>query len=92
MIGLGSNLAPSAVHKAAPVVAKQLLTIGSQGVTAIGTGTLVGVGGGLILIGGDQVIRYGVENGINSITQTDHKWPPFQMQNPADVWIHGSKK
>jgi len=87
MIVWGGKLAPSIAPKAA-------IAIGSQGVTAIGTGTVVGigVGGALVLTGGDQIIRYGMENSMNSITQPDHKWPPFKMETPADVWLNGSKK
>ena len=94
MIGLGGKLAPPVVSKAAPAAANSSLTISGQGLTAMGTGTLaaVGVAGSLVMTGGDQAMRYCVENGMNSMTQPDHKWPPFKMQPPADVWIHGSKK
>jgi hypothetical protein len=87
---LGVKLGLSSAPKAAPAAK---ITLGAQGVSAVGSGTVVGVGVGatLILTGGDQVIRYGVENGVNSMTQTNHQWPPFKMQRPMDEWSPWSK-
>jgi hypothetical protein len=94
LIGLGGKLAPSVAPKAAPAVAKPAATIGTQGAIAISTGTALGlgVGGALVLTGGDQAIRYGMENSVNSMTQPNHKWPPFKMETPADVWLGETKK
>lgn len=94
LIAAGGKLAPAAAPKVATGAANSAVTIGSQGLTAAGTGAVVGLGaaGGLVLTGGDQMIRYVGENAVNSATQPNHKWPPFKMESPADVWLHGSKK
>jgi len=91
LIGIGTKLGSSAAPK---VAAKPVISITSSGISAAGTGTLaaMGTGGALIMTGGDQAIRYVVENSVNSVTQTNHQWPPFKMQSPADVWVYGSRK
>ena len=65
LITFGTKLGAQAQAAKAPAAASKLV-IGTQGITA------TGAGGTLVLLGGDQVIRYGVENGINSVTQQNH--------------------
>ena len=94
LLATGSELTPFVVPKIASAAANSAVTIGSQGLTAVGIGAVlgIGVGGGLVLIGGDQVIRYCGENVVNSVTQPNHQWPLFKMKTPAEVWFHGSKR
>jgi len=72
LIGIGTKLGSSAAPK---VAAKPAISITSSGISAAGTGTLaaVGTGGALIMTGGDQAIRYVIENSVNSVTQTNHE-------------------
>jgi len=83
----------AAAKKTAAATAPAKLTIGQQGFNAVGTGavTTIAATGALVITGGDQAIRYGLENSINFMTQDNHSWSRFNMQSPADVWFRGTK-
>ena len=51
-----------------------------------------GAFGVFVALGGDQVVRYGAENFVNSVSQDNHKWPPLKMQTPAEAWNISIKK
>ena len=65
LIDAGTKFDVKAFVAKAPSPASKSI-IGKQSVT------IVGASGNFVVLGGSQVIRYGIENGINSVTQPNH--------------------